>query len=100
MGKKFGHQILNDGFSRNTHIFFYFFLTVFSETGTKNGGIHILIKATTPQKKTPVSMNTTTGFKFLSPNQYVNITIFCPSFAEYRQEKIKKYVRVSTETII
>ena len=45
-------------------------------------------------------MNTTTGFKFLSPNQYVNTTIFCPSFAEYRQEKIKKYVRVSTETII
>ena len=29
------------GFSGNTHIFFYFLFKVFSETRTKNGGIHV-----------------------------------------------------------
>ena len=32
--------------------------------------------------------------------KHVNTAIFRPSFTEYRQQKIKKYGRVSTETVI
>ena len=32
--------------------------------------------------------------------KHVNIVIFGPSLTEYRQEKIKKYGRVSSETVI
>ena len=32
--------------------------------------------------------------------KHVNTTIFRPSFTEYRQQKIKKYGIVSTETVI
>ena len=46
-------------------------------------------------------------FKWIPPQvssyyskKHVNTAIFGPSFTEYRQEKIKKYGRVSTETVI
>ena len=46
-GQKFGRKWLNDGFSGNTPIFFYFLLTIFSETRTKNGGIHVFLEIRT-----------------------------------------------------
>ena len=40
-GQNLAEKWLKWGFSGNTHIFFYFFFKVFSETRTKNGGIHV-----------------------------------------------------------
>ena len=123
-GQKFGRKWLNDGFSGNTPIFFYFLLTIFIETRTKNGGIHVFLEIITwkpvvvfietrvffggleaeglqvHQKITRVPMNTTTGFQVIISKvtrKYHHFFVHV-SLNTVSKNKIK-HERVSYETI-
>ena len=98
----------------------FFFLDGFIETRTKNGGFTCWFGVRTLNlwwfqwnrggevgRRRPPTSPKYPRFRWIPPQVFkfllqTNTWIppfFCPSFNEYRQEKNKKYVRVSNETI-
>ena len=96
-GQNLALKWLNEGFIGNTFIFFYFFLAVSAPNSLRAGAPNSLRTETRPEspagckpsnstKNPTVSMNTTTGFKFLL--QKIRETpIFRPSFTETAKKK-------------
>ena len=85
---------LNEGFSGNTLIFFYFLLKIFSETRTKKGGFTCFLEL---KLETCGGFIETGGFWW----SWRSYTRLGPrAGAEAGVERDKKYESVSTETLI